>query len=101
MIRKLRNLSPKLLFFYGISLVFLVLNIWFCVKKDTYAASMIPFLFVIVLLAVYSVDRLLLLIVFLKIVGMDRKQWIPPPDPVEELLFRISFSVMMLSWMSA
>jgi putative inorganic carbon (hco3(-)) transporter len=93
-IRSIRNLSPKLSLFYGISLIFLLLNIWFCVKKDTYAASLIPFLFVIVLLAIYSVDRLLLLIVFLTPLSIPLTQLIPRLQvdlflPTEPLLFGI------------
>ncbi len=94
MTRALRNLSPKLLLFYGISLVFILLNIWFCVKKETYAVALLPLAFAIILLAIYSVDRLLLLVVLMTPLSLPLTLLYPglPVDlylPTEPLLFGI------------
>jgi putative inorganic carbon (hco3(-)) transporter len=93
-IRFLRNLSPKLVLFYGISLIFLAVNIWFFVKKDTYAIGFLPLFFAIVLLALFSVDRLLLLVVLLTPLSIPLTQLFPGLKvdlflPTEPLLFGI------------
>jgi putative inorganic carbon (hco3(-)) transporter len=93
-IRINKNLSLQLIAFYGISVLFLLLNIWFFVKKDSFVISFLPLVFAVVLLAVYSVDRLLLLVVLLTPISLSLTHLFPglPVDlylPTEPLLFGI------------
>lgn len=55
--------SLKLKTLYGLSFLFLVLNIYFFIH-DFYWFSLIPIVLILAFLAIFSVDKLLLLIVF-------------------------------------
>jgi len=99
-IRAPRNLSLKLIVFYGISLAFILLDIWFFVKKESYVVNLLPFVFAIVLLAIYSVDRLLFLVVLLTPLSLSLSYLSPglPVDlylPTEPLLFGILLLFLM------
>lgn len=56
--------QQKIVLFYGVSFLFLLLNIFFVVKQETLLAAALPLLLVVVLLAFYQLDWLLLFITF-------------------------------------
>ncbi len=89
-----RNPSVQLILFYTVSVVFLVLNIWFIVRKDTLMVSLLPLVLAIVLLAVYSLDKVLLLVVFLTPLSLPLNELVPHLSfdmflPTEPLLFGV------------
>lgn len=90
----LKNPTLRLTFFYAASLAFILLNLWFVVKKDSLLINVLPFVFALVLLAIYSVDRLLYLVVFFTPLSVPLSQLRPglPFDmnlPTEPLLFGV------------
>jgi len=54
----------KIALFYGVSALFIFLNIFFLVKRETLLAAALPFALLVVLLAFYRLNWLLLLITF-------------------------------------
>ncbi len=89
-----RNLPVQWILFYVVSVVFLLLNIWFIVKKDTMMVSLLPLALAIVLLAVYSLDKVLLAVVFLTPLSLPLHALLPQLSfdmflPTEPLLFGV------------
>ena len=89
-----RNPAIRLAVFYAVSVMFILLNIWFVVKKESMAINLLPFVLMMVLLAIYSVDRVLKLIVFFTPVSLPLSDILPGLAfdmflPTEPLLFGV------------
>lgn len=89
-----RNPAIRLAIFYAVSVMFMLLNIWFVVKKESLALNLLPFVLMMVLLAIYSVDRVLKLIVFFTPVSLSLSDILPGLSfdmflPTEPLLFGV------------
>jgi putative inorganic carbon (hco3(-)) transporter len=89
-----RNPAIRLAVFYAVSLMFILLNIWFVVKQESMAINLLPFVLMMVLLAIYSVDRVLKLIVFFTPVSLSLSDVLPGLTfdmflPTEPLLFGV------------
>ncbi len=89
-----RNLPVQWILFYVVSVVFLLLNIWFIVKKDTMMVCLLPLALAIVLLAVYSLDKVLLAVVFMTPLSLPLHALLPQLSfdmflPTEPLLFGV------------
>lgn len=80
-----RNTAIRLTAFYAITVAFILLNAWFIVKKDTMILSLMPLALILVLLAIFSVDRILKLVVFLT----------PLSLPLSELVYGLSFDMFL------
>lgn len=80
-----RNTAIRLTAFYTITVAFILLNAWFIVKKDTMILSLMPLALILVLLAIFSVDRILKLVVFLT----------PLSLPLSELVYGLSFDMFL------
>ncbi len=78
--------------FYFISVSFILLNLWFVVKKDLVYLNALPLALAIVLVAIYSFDKLIYLIVFFSPLSIPLREWLPGIGfdmylPTEPLLF--------------
>jgi putative inorganic carbon (hco3(-)) transporter len=90
----------RLAAFYAVSVMFILLNIWFMVKRDSLILNLLPFALILVLLAIFSVDRVLQLIVFLTPVSLPLSKVVPGLSfdmflPTEPLLFGVLLLFMM------
>ena len=77
--------------FYIITVAFLLLNLFF-IAKENYLFNLVPIAFLIILFAVFAMDRLMLLVVFLTPLSVPLREFIPriPYDmalPTEPLIF--------------
>jgi putative inorganic carbon (hco3(-)) transporter len=93
-IRIPKSLSLRLILFYGISVAFILLIVWFFGKKESYLFSAMPFLFAIVLMAIFSADKLLWLVVLFTPLSLPLTYFFPGLSlnlflPTEPLLFGI------------
>jgi putative inorganic carbon (HCO3(-)) transporter len=84
----------KVALFYLISVLFLLLNAFFLVKKQSMVVNALPFAFGIVLMAIYAFDKLLYLIIFFTPLSLPLSEIIPGLSfnmflPTEPLLFGI------------
>ena len=84
----------KVILFYTLSALFILLNAYFLVKKHSMMINFLPLVLVILLLAIYSFDKLLYLVVFFTPLSLPLSQVMPglPFDmylPTEPLLFGI------------
>jgi len=91
-IRISRIWSRQFLLFYGISLAFIFLTVIFLGKKEAYLLMGFPFMLTILLLAIYSFDKILWLVVFFTPLSLSLTTFFPglPVDlylPTEPLLF--------------
>ncbi|QIA09285.1 O-antigen ligase family protein [Draconibacterium halophilum] len=82
----------RIALFYLISIGFILLNLWFVVEKHMLYANVLPLVFVIVLLAVYSFDKVVYLIAFLAPLSIPLREYLPGIGfdmyiPTEPLLF--------------
>lgn len=78
--------------FYLISVGFILLNLWFIVKKDMLAVNALPFVLAIVLAAIYSFDKIVYLIVFFSPLSIPLREYMPGIGidmylPTEPILF--------------
>lgn len=80
-----RQSSWPLIIFYTVSLTFIFLNVWFISQKELLYINLLPFLFALVLLALFALDKLLLLIVF----------FTPLSLPLSELVKGLSFDMFL------
>jgi putative inorganic carbon (hco3(-)) transporter len=86
----IRNNTIKITLFYLISVSFILLNGWLVVSKDTLAGILLPVLLVFFLLAVYSFDKLIYLVVFFAPLSLELSSLMPwlsfdmylPTEPV-------------------
>ncbi|MDX1284806.1 MAG: O-antigen ligase family protein [Draconibacterium sp.] len=88
----LRNVYIRLSVFYLLSVGFILLNLWFVIKKDTVLINVLPLVVVIFLIAVYSFDKIVYLIAFLAPLSIPLHEILPGFGfdmylPTEPLLF--------------
>ena len=81
----LRNPTIRLAVFYAVSLMFIFLNLWFTIKRESMLVNLLPFALILVLLAVFSLDRILKLVVFFTPVSL----------PLSELITGLSFDMYL------
>ncbi len=84
----------KITLFYLISTSFILLNIFFVVKKDLLIINALPFLLAIILLIIYSFDKLIYLIIFFTPLSIPLRELRPELSfdmylPTEPILFLI------------
>ncbi len=94
----------KIALFYLISVLFILLNALFLVKKHSMVINALPFVFGIVLLAVFSFDKLVYLVVFFTPLSLPLSEIMPGMTfdmflPTEPLLFGIML-IFILKWVS-
>nr|WP_321358053.1 O-antigen ligase family protein [uncultured Draconibacterium sp.] len=82
----------RIALFYLISIGFIALNLWFVVEKHMLYANVLPLVFVVVLLAVFSFDKVIYLIAFLAPLSIPLREYLPGIGfdmyiPTEPLLF--------------
>ncbi|PIF06614.1 MAG: hypothetical protein CSA36_00840 [Draconibacterium sp.] len=87
-----RFATIKTSLFYLISIGFIMLNLWFVVKKDLMVINALPFLLAIFLLAIFSFDKIIYLIVFFTPLSIPLHEIMPGFGfdmylPTEPLLF--------------
>ncbi len=87
-----RNDSIKTSLFYLISIGFILLNIWFVVKRDLMLIQALPLVLAILLIAIYSFEKIVYLIVFFAPLSIPLSELIPGFAfnmylPTEPLLF--------------
>ena len=90
----LKRIPIKLVLFYAASVFFMLLNAYFMVKKHSLAINILPFAAVIVLLAVFSLEKVIYLIVFFTPLSVPLRSVIPGLSfdmylPTEPLLFGV------------
>jgi putative inorganic carbon (HCO3(-)) transporter len=93
-IRIPKSLSLQLILFYGISVVFILLIVVFFGKKLSYFFSVLPFVFAILLMAIFSADKLLWLVVLFTPLSLPLTYFFPGISvnlylPTEPFLFGI------------
>ena len=89
-----RNASIKLSLFYIISVIFILLNLYLMVKKEMIYFNVLPLVLLIVLIAIYSFDKLIFLIAFLAPLSIPLREYMPGIGidmylPTEPLLFGV------------
>jgi hypothetical protein len=82
----------RIALFYLISIGFIALNLWVVVEKHMLYANVLPLVFVVILLAVFSFDKLVFLIAFLAPLSIPLREYLPGIGfdmyiPTEPLLF--------------
>lgn len=99
-----RNVVIKSSIFYLISVGFILLNLWFVVTKDLMVANALPFILAIILVVIYSFDKIVYLIAFFAPLSIPLSKVIPGLGfdmylPTEPLLFGllIVFILKLLS----
>jgi len=90
----IQNNTIKIALFYLISISFILLNLWLVIKKDTLAGFALPFLLGLLLLAVFSFDKLIYLTVFFAPLSQELSRLMPWLSfnmylPTEPILFGI------------
>lgn len=95
----------KIGLFYVISVIFVLLNVFFMVRKNSLIINALPVLLGIVLLAIFAYDKLLYLVVFCSPLSIPLAEIMPglPIDmflPTEPLLFGILLIFILKSFAS-
>jgi O-antigen ligase len=90
----------KVVLFYLISALFILLNAFFLVKKHSMYVNALPLVFGIVLMAIYAFDKLLYLIIFFTPLSLPLSEIIPGLSfnmflPTEPLLFGVLLIFIM------
>ncbi|MCG6190213.1 O-antigen ligase family protein [Maribellus maritimus] len=90
----IRNQAIRISLFYIISIAFVLLNLWFVVKKDMLVANALPVVFCILLLAIFSFDKIVFLIAFFAPLSLPLHEIVPGFSfdmylPTELLLFGV------------
>jgi len=88
----IRNPIIKISLFYLISISFILLNIWFVVKKDMMVVNALPFVLAILLVVIFSFDKIIYLIAFFAPLSIPLHEIMPGFGfdmylPTEPLLF--------------
>ena len=88
----LRKPIIKISLFYLISISFILLNIWFVVKKDMMVVNVLPIVLAILLVVIFSFDKIIYLIVFFAPLSIPLHEIMPGFGfdmylPTEPLLF--------------
>ena len=81
----IRNATIKLSLFYLISISFILLNLWFVVKMNTMLVNALPFVLAILLVAVFSFDKIVYLIALLA----------PLSIPLHEISYGLDFDMYL------
>lgn len=79
----LKNPVFRLAVVYAASLIFILLNLYFVVKRDSFIINFLPVALFFVLLAIFSTDRILKLVIF----------FTPLSLPLDQLISRLSFDM--------
>ncbi|WP_297097385.1 O-antigen ligase family protein [uncultured Draconibacterium sp.] len=84
----------RIALFYLISIGFIALNLWFVVEKHMLYANVLPLFIVVILLALFSFDKLVYLIAFLAPLSIPLREYLPGIGfdmyiPTEPLLFGV------------
>jgi putative inorganic carbon (hco3(-)) transporter len=87
----IQNNAIKITLFYLCTIGFILLNIWFVVTRDSMAVNIMPFFLAVVLLAIFSFDKLIYLVVLLAPLSIELSRLMPglPIDmflPTEPIL---------------
>ena len=87
-----RNAVIKSSLFYLISIGFILLNLWFIVKKDLMVVNALPLVLIILLIAVFSFDKIVYIIAFFAPLSIPLSELMPGLGfdmylPTEPLLF--------------
>lgn len=88
----IRNPVIKISLFYLISISFILLNIWFVVKKDMMVVNVLPFALAILLVVIFSFDKIVYLIALFAPLSIPLHEIMPGFGfdmylPTEPLLF--------------
>ena len=81
----LKNPGIRLAAFYAVSLLFILLNVWFVSAKSSMVINLLPFALFFILLAIFSLDRVLMIVVF----------FTPLSLPLNELAGGLSFDMFL------
>jgi putative inorganic carbon (hco3(-)) transporter len=84
--------KPKIWLFYLLSALFIAINAYALINRETVAIAFLPFILLLVMFAFFAMDKLLLLIVFLTPLSIPLKHLFPELAfdmalPTEPLLF--------------
>jgi putative inorganic carbon (hco3(-)) transporter len=90
----IQNNTIKITLFYLVSVGFILLNIWFVVKKDMMVVNILPVLLGVVLLVIFSFDKLIWFAVFFAPLSLELSRIMPGTGfdmylPTEPILFGI------------
>jgi len=96
----LQKAAIKISVFYLVSVCFVLLNLYFMVKRDQVVINALPFLFAILLLAIFSFDKIIYLVVLMSPLSVQLSELVPglPFDmflPTEPLLFGLLIVFLM------
>jgi len=89
-----KKVSIQLFLFYVASILFMLLNLYYVVKKDSLFINVLPVAFFFVLLAIFSLEKLIYLVVFFTPLSLPLRSLIPGLSfdmflPTEPLLFGV------------
>lgn len=73
----LQNNAIKVTLFYLVSVGFILMNLWFMITRDTVVLNALPFLLVVVLLVIFSFDKLIYLVVFFAPLSVELSDLMP------------------------
>ncbi|WP_372947350.1 O-antigen ligase family protein [Mariniphaga sp.] len=73
----IQNNTIKITLFYLVSIGFILLNAWFVVKKDMMIANLLPVLLGVVLLVIFSFDKLIWFAVFFAPLSVELSRIMP------------------------
>jgi hypothetical protein len=90
----IQNSTIKITLFYLVSIGFILLNVWFVVKKDTLVLTTLPVLLGVALLVIFSFDKLIWFAVFFAPLSLELSKIMPGTGfdmylPTEPILFGI------------
>jgi len=96
----IRNNTIKIALFYVVSISFLLLNLWFVVKKDTLVINLMPLLLVILFFMIFSFDKIIYFIVFFSPLSLPLREFMPSLNfdmylPTEPFLFIVLIIFVM------
>ena len=88
----IRHPAIKLSLFYILSVGFILLNIWFIVKKDSLVINALPLVFALLLIVIFSFDKIVYFIAFFSPLSIPLHEIMPGFSfdmylPTEPLLF--------------
>lgn len=86
--------------FYAVCLAFILVNLYFVIKKDSLIINLLPFALIFVLLAVFSTSSILKLVILFTPVSLPLDQLIPGLSfnmflPTEPLLFGVLLLLLL------
>ena len=90
----LQKASIKLAIFYSISVGFILLNLFFMIKREQMVINALPIVLIILLLAIFSFDKIIYMVVFFTPLSVPLSELVPGLGfnmflPTEPLLFGI------------